>query len=45
MLICLLSAGCVMAPEEECTDENGIPEKEGYILDFSTEFNDGKLDT
>lgn len=45
MLIYLLSAGCVMAPEEECTDENGIPEKEGYILDFSTEFNDGKLDT
>ena len=45
MLICLLSAGCIGAPAEESTDENGIPEKEGYILDFSTEFNDGILDT
>jgi len=25
--------------------ENGVPEKEGYVLDFSTEFNDGKLNT
>lgn len=25
--------------------EENIPEKEGYVLDFSTEFNDGKLNT
>ena len=25
--------------------EESVPEKEGYVLDFSTEFNDGKLNT
>ena len=34
-----------MKPAEDDSCEQGIPEKEGYVLDFSTEFNDGRLDT
>ncbi len=45
MLICSVLGGCGMKPAEDDSCEQGIPEREGYILDFSTEFNDGKLDT
>lgn len=45
MLVCSLFGGCGVNPEEESSVENSVPEKEGYVLDFSTEFNDGKLDT
>ncbi len=46
MLVGSLLGGCgVKTPAEESDLENGVPEKEGYVLDFSTEFNDGKLDT
>ena len=42
MLVCSLLGGCGVKPEESTLNE--APEKEGYVLDFSTEFNDGKLD-
>lgn len=45
MLIGSLLGGCGVSSPEESDLENGVPEKEGYVLDFSTEFNDGKLDT
>lgn len=44
MLIGSLLGGCGVSSAEESDLENGVPEKEGYTLDFSTEFNDGKLD-
>ena len=44
MLVVTLLGGCGTNPAEESDLENGVPEKEGYVLDFSTEFNDGKLD-
>lgn len=44
MLVVSLLGGCGANPAEDSNLENGVPEKEGYVLDFSTEFNDGKLD-
>lgn len=44
ILLSSLLAGCGVNPADESTVENGVPEKEGYVLDFSTEFDDGKLD-
>ena len=44
MLVVSLLGGCGANPAEDSNLENGAPEKEGYVLDFSTEFNDGKLD-
>ena len=44
MLVGSLLGGCGANPAEDSNLENGVPEKEGYVLDFSTEFNDGKLD-
>ena len=44
MLVVSLLGGCGANPAEDSLVENGVPEKEGYALDFSTEFNDGKLD-
>ena len=44
MLVVSLLGGCGANPAEDSTLENGVPEKEGYVLVFSTEFNDGKLD-
>ena len=34
-----------MNSDKDSSVENVPPEKVGYILDFSTEFNDGKFDT
>lgn len=44
MLVVSLLGGCGANPAEDSNLENGVPEEEGYVLDFSTEFNDGKLD-
>lgn len=44
MLVVTLLGGCGANPAENSLVENGAPEKKGYVLDFSTEFNDGKLD-
>ena len=44
MLSGWLLVGCSVKPADESSVENGVPEKEGYVLDFSTEFNEGKLD-
>ena len=35
MLVCSLLGGCSVKSEEESDLENGAPEKEGYVLDFS----------
>ena len=45
VLISSLLTGCGVKTSDESSTLNGAPEKEGYVLDFSTEFNDGKLDT
>ncbi len=54
MLVGLLSAGCgdTIPAAESGHDteyvgglEDSVPEKEGYVLDFSTEFNDSDLET
>ena len=54
MLVGLLSAGCgdtIPAAESGHDTEyvggfkDSVPEKEGYVLDFSTEFNDSDLET
>ena len=54
MLVGLLSAGCgdtIPAAESGHDTEyvggfkDSVPEKEGYVLDFSTEFNDSALET
>ena len=45
ILIVSLLGGCGVTPKDETSDDKGSPEKDGYVLDFSTEFNDGKLDT
>ena len=44
MLVGSILGGCGVNPAKDSSVENGVPEKEGYALDFSTEFNDGKLD-
>ena len=44
MLFSALLGGCGVNPAEVSNLENVTPEKEGYVLDFSTEFNDGNLD-
>ena len=44
MLVVTLLGGCGTNPAEDSSLVNGTTEKEGYVLDFSTEFNDGKLD-
>ena len=44
VLVSSLLAGCGVKPADENPVGNGAPEKEGYVLDFSSEFNEGKLD-
>ena len=44
VLVSSLLSGCGVKPADENSVGNGAPEKEGYVLDFSSEFNEGKLD-